>query len=140
MRSVCFVFFWIIGFLSQRRLFKQYAVVYSLFHTDTGKTYNFLSPQFEKGRKSEVTKTSVKSGLEPDQVHWLKSLQSIHLGCLRVDKCRWKEIDETISVTATEYLSNTALASVRNAQRRSFRFVLLSRETVVNELIFLGYR
>ena len=83
---------------------------------------------WKKRKKSEVTKTSEKSGLKPDRDHSLKNLQSIILGCLRVDKCRSKEIDETISVTATNYLSSTALASVRYAQRRSFRFVLFRVE------------
>ena len=34
----------------------------------------------------------------------LKNLWSIHLGFLRVDESRWKKIDETILVTATDYL------------------------------------
>ena len=33
--------------------------------------------------------------------HSLKNIQSIHLGNLRVDQCRWENIHQTISATAT---------------------------------------
>ena len=92
--------------------------------------------KFGKEKKSEDTKTLEQSRLEPD--HSLKNLRSVLLGYLRVDECTWKEIDETISVTAT--CISIALANVRYAPRQSFRFTHFEKRdnSVVSELIFLG--
>ena len=41
-------------------------------------------------KKSEVTKTSEQTGLEPETIRF-KNLWSINLGYLRVEDCRWKK-------------------------------------------------
>ena len=66
--------------------------------------------------------------------HLLKNLWSIHLGYLRVDECRWKKIDEIISVTANDnlYQHCACKPSLRTDTKLSFRAFRAEREWRAN--------
>ena len=73
--------------------------------------------------------------------HSLKNFRSTHLGYLWVDECRWKNIAEIISVTATHHLYQhcTCKRSLRTEMMVSFGAFRVERvNSLLSELIFLG--
>ena len=88
------------------------------------KDLEFSKSSIFKRKRSEATKTSPQSELEPGSLAQ-ESSDYIHVSYLRVDKCRWKKIDQ-ISSAATNHCTSTAVASARKARTstRSFRFAL----------------
>ena len=108
-----------------------------LFHTGQTFLRNFLSRQFEKEKKWSNKGFGGERTWIGD--HSLKNLRSIHLGYLRVDECRWKK-NRWNHFGGRQKLLIPALPLQAFTRHRHKAFVsrFSSRETVVNELIFLG--
>ena len=73
--------------------------------------------------------------------HSLKNLQSIHLGYLRVDECKWEK--NRWNYFGERHQLRIPVPALRlqaftTHRRQAFVWRFLSRETVVSELIFLG--
>ena len=87
----------------------------------------FSKSSIWKRKKSEVTKTSEQSGLEPETI-CSRIFGLFTWAICDLTNAGGKKLDETISVTAPPTTrTSTALASVRYAQTQSFRFALFEK-------------